>query len=184
MTQEEVIADVDQFVQENGFQEQRDLLVKGALIAKDPAEFESVPGITEEEIKVIRNEVLHRWWQPWRLYFTIVLCSVGAATQGWDQTGSNAANLSFPAQLGIPDTSGPNAELNSWIVGIVNAGPYIGASIMFVPLPYILDLLLTTFQRLLDDRPSKLPLWPTWHYLRFRHLLLYFPIWWCCLTNL
>lgn len=140
MTEEEVIADVDQFVQENDFQEQRELLVKGALIAKDPAEFESVPGITEEEITVIRKEVLHRWWQPWRLYFTIILCSVGAATQGWDQTGSNAANLSFPAQLGIPDTvatGAPNGQIaarNSWIVGVVNAGPYIGASILFVPL--------------------------------------------------
>ncbi|RMJ23199.1 galactose-proton symport [Aspergillus sp. HF37] len=64
MTPDEVIADVDQFVHENGFHEQREQLIKGALIAKDPAEFESVPGITEEEIHVIRNEVLHKWHQP------------------------------------------------------------------------------------------------------------------------
>lgn len=134
MTPDEVIADVDQFVQENGFHEQREHLVKGALIAKDPAEFESVPGITEEEIHVIRNEVLHKWHQPWRLYFTIFLCSVGAAVQGWDQTGSNGANLSFPEALGIPTKHGPNQALNEWIKGIVNAGPYIACSIMLVSL--------------------------------------------------
>lgn len=142
MTQEEVTADVDRFVQANGFQEQRDLLVKGALIAKDPPEFESVPGITEEEISAIKNEVLHKWRQPWRLYFTIVLCSIGAAVQGWDQTGSNGANLSFPEALGIPteptimvdgvEVHNPNANRNEWIKGVVNAGPYIACSIMFV----------------------------------------------------
>ncbi|RJE23315.1 galactose-proton symport [Aspergillus sclerotialis] len=140
MTQEEVIADVDQFAEANGFQEQRDLLVKGALIAKDPPEFESVPGITEEEISAIKNEVLHKWRQPWRLYFTIVLCSIGAAVQGWDQTGSNGANLSFPEALGIPtepkiivdgvEVVNPDANLNEWIKGVVNAGPYIACSII------------------------------------------------------
>lgn len=142
MTKEEVAADVDQFVQEHGFQEQRDVLIRGALIAKDPADFEDVPGITEDETAVIKKEVLHKWHQPWRLYFTIVLCSIGAAVQGWDQTGSNAANLSFPKQLGIPDKDpmtvngvkvpNPNAQHNSWIVGVINAGPYIGASMLSV----------------------------------------------------
>lgn len=142
MTKEEVAADVDQFVQEHGFQEQRDVLVRGALIAKDPADFEDVPGITEEEVAIVKKEVLHKWHQPWRLYFTIVLCSIGAAVQGWDQTGSNAANLSFPKQLGIPDletitvngvtVDNPNQKRNSWIVGVINAGPYIGASMLFV----------------------------------------------------
>lgn len=47
------------------------------------------------------------------------------------KTGSNGANLSFPDALGIPD-SGPVCdgqeswcESNSWIIGFVNAMPYI-----------------------------------------------------------
>lgn len=65
---------------------------------------------------------------------TIVLNSIAAAIQGWDQTGSNGANLSFPREFGIADTvpycdpSDPNAQLcqdNAWIVGFINATPYI-----------------------------------------------------------
>ena len=52
-------------------------------VAKDPPEFEEVPGITEPEKEAIRNEVLHKWRQPRSLYFTIILCSIGAAVQGW-----------------------------------------------------------------------------------------------------
>jgi hypothetical protein len=43
--------------------------------------------------------------------------------RGWDQTGSNGANLIFPQVLGIPTTAGsPNANVNQWIVGIINSG--------------------------------------------------------------
>jgi hypothetical protein len=39
--------------------------------------------MTEEEKTAIANETLHKWRQPKILYFTIILCSVGAAVQGW-----------------------------------------------------------------------------------------------------
>ena len=43
--------------------------------------------------------------------------------RGWDQTGSNGANLIFPQVLGIPTADGdPNASVNQWIVGIINSG--------------------------------------------------------------
>ena len=54
-----------------------------------------------------------------------------------DQTGSNGANLSWPDDFGVPDTQpkegpvpGVNYDYNSWIVGIVNAGPYIASAVM------------------------------------------------------
>ena len=77
------------------------------------------------------------------MYFTVVVCSLAAAVQcvlrnhrhshldtdllisyrGWDQTGSNGANLSFPQALGIDNTPGsPNAQRNDWIVGLINSG--------------------------------------------------------------
>lgn len=140
LTPDEVIADVDQFVRANGFENERDMIVKGALIARDPTEFESVPGITIEETEAIRNEVLHRWKQPVSLYFTIILCSIGAAVQGWDQTGSNGANLSFPDALGISTSPtvmvnghkvpNPDAGRNQWLQGLINAGPYIASALL------------------------------------------------------
>lgn len=36
-------------------------------------------------------------------------------------TLSLGANLSMPEMLGIPQHDNPNAELNQWLVGIINA---------------------------------------------------------------
>ncbi|KAJ4983726.1 arabinose-proton symporter [Stagonosporopsis vannaccii] len=128
ISEDECILDVDAFAKEHGFEDDRGLLVKGALISRDPTNFASVPGITEKETSAIANEVLHKWRQPRLLYFTIILCSIGAAVQGWDQTGSNGANLSFPTALGIPVKDNPNAERNQWYQGLINAGPYIASA--------------------------------------------------------
>ncbi|EGD94967.1 sugar transporter [Trichophyton tonsurans CBS 112818] len=122
----QLLRDVDEFATKYGIEDALPLLRKGALIAKDPANFETVEGLTDDERDSIRREVTHKWRQPWSMYFTIILCSIGAAVQGWDQTGSNGANLSFPKALGIDDSPGaPNAEVNSWLVGLVNSGCWL-----------------------------------------------------------
>ncbi|CAO1596963.1 MAG: hypothetical protein LQ349_003116 [Xanthoria aureola] len=121
---------VEDFAVEVGMTEQTSLLQKGALVAQDPPAFESIELLDEAEKDALRNEVLHKWRQPWSLYFTVVLCSIGAAVQGWDQTGSNGANLSWPIEFGVPDTGDNATDYNTWIVGIVNAGPYIGSALL------------------------------------------------------
>ncbi|KAJ5547923.1 hypothetical protein N7513_005157 [Penicillium frequentans] len=128
LTTEQVLRDVEEYAQEHQLSDILPELRKGALVARDPAEYESVPGLTQDEIEALRDEVLHRWRQPWALYFTIILCSVGAAVQGWDQTGSNGANLSFPDAFGIPETDSPDAVRNEWLVGVINAGPYLSSA--------------------------------------------------------
>ena len=132
---------VEDFAREAKMDEQIPLLQKGALVAQDPPAFESIDELDDHERDALRNEVLHKWRQPVALYFTVILCSVGAAVQGWDQTGSNGANLSWPIEFGVPDTipkvngvstpaPGVDYAYNSWIVGIVNAGPYIASAVM------------------------------------------------------
>lgn len=119
-------------------QDMTPLLQKGALVAQNPPAFEQIAELDEVERDALRNEVLHKWRQPFALYFTVILCSIGAAVQGWDQTGSNGANLSWPVDFGVPDavakgeTPDPNInyDKNSWIVGVVNAGPYLGSAFM------------------------------------------------------
>ncbi|KAL2008003.1 hypothetical protein VTN00DRAFT_7985 [Thermoascus crustaceus] len=125
LSQSQVLRDVTNFANEYQLNDILPLLKKGALVARDPASFESVEGLTENESNAIRDEVLHKWRQPMALYFTIILCSIGAAVQGWDQTGSNGANLSFPDAFGIPEKA---SERNQWIVGVVNAAPYIASA--------------------------------------------------------
>jgi hypothetical protein len=54
----------------------------GAMLAQAPEKFESVPGLTAQELEVLRNEFEHRWSQPWTMYLVIILCSMSAAVQG------------------------------------------------------------------------------------------------------
>lgn len=79
--EDQLIRDVERFAKEHDLTDLTDSLRKGALVAKNPPAFENVPGLTEEEKEAIRNEVLHKWRQPRALYFTIILCSIGAAVQ-------------------------------------------------------------------------------------------------------
>jgi len=118
---------VEMFATEQGLTDITPLLQKGALVAQDPARFEHLTELDEQERDVLREERTHKWRQPFALYATIVTCSIGAAVQGWDQTGSNGANLSFPTQFGIANPDVHNKD--PWIVGVVNAAPYLAAAV-------------------------------------------------------
>lgn len=125
--------DVEEFAREKGLTDITDLLKKGALVAQNPARAQEIEGLTAREREVLEFEAAHRWKHPLRLYVTIIVCSIGAAVQGWDQTGSNGANLSFPQQFGIghgEDPGHPNQVRDEWLVGLVNAGPYIGSAFL------------------------------------------------------
>ena len=67
-------------------------------MARDPSNYEDIEGaeaLNDAEIEALRDEVLHKWRQPLALYLTIVTCSVGAAVQGWDQTGALLSSSSL-----------------------------------------------------------------------------------------
>lgn len=127
---ERLMSNVDEFAQTHGLTDIATELRQGALVAQDPANFETVEGLSDSDKEALRDEVIHKWRQPRAMYMTVILCSVGAAVQGWDQTGSNGANLSFPVEFGIDDSdpSNPNYEHNLWLVGLVNAAPYIASA--------------------------------------------------------
>ncbi|KAL8893487.1 MAG: hypothetical protein Q9192_005214, partial [Flavoplaca navasiana] len=127
LTPEQLQRDVRAFARSNGLHEHLELLERAAQIAKDPHYFESVPGVTDREKVALGDERHRSFRQPHALYLTIIICSIGAAVQGWDQTGSNGANLNWPEAFGL------NTERTSndfWILGLVNAAPYIAASLI------------------------------------------------------
>ena len=128
---------VEDFAAEVQMNDYIPLLKKGALVAQDPPAFESINELEDSERDALRNEVLHKWRQPRSLYLTVILCSVGAAVQGWDQTGSNGANLSWPLAFGVPDQGAGSTARNGWIVGVVNAGPYIASASLLVIIPRV-----------------------------------------------
>ncbi|PHH85973.1 hypothetical protein CDD83_10910 [Cordyceps sp. RAO-2017] len=123
-----LLSNVDDFCRLKGLDAHRDILRKGALVAQDPTGYEDITGdeaLTEDEVEALRNEVLNKWRIPRLLYLTIITCSIGAAVQGWDQTGSNGANLQFPQALHI----GSKTIRDKILVGLVNAAPYIGTAL-------------------------------------------------------
>lgn len=121
-----------QFCVEKDLEEYEPTFVKGALVARDPDDFQEIPDLTQSDKDIFQYEKEHKWWGPMMLYFAIGVCAVGAATQGWDQTGSNGANLSFPTEFGIGeslDSGGPNAKRDTWLVGLINSAPYASAAL-------------------------------------------------------
>ena len=47
--------------------------------------------------------------------------------RGWDQTGSNGANLNWPQAFGLNTKDSSN---DVWILGLVNAAPYFAAALL------------------------------------------------------
>ncbi|KAK6440772.1 hypothetical protein LTR95_002996 [Oleoguttula sp. CCFEE 5521] len=130
----QLMRDVDTFATQYGFSgDEVELLKKGAIVAQNPADFENMPELDDYDRNALREEIMRRWKHPFALYFTIILNSIAAAIQGWDQTGSNGANLSFPKEFGIsadpPDcgasVNDPLCQKNAWLVGFINSCPYI-----------------------------------------------------------
>ena len=115
LTRKQLHEDVTAFCQEYGFQDKAETFFKGALVAQNPEHYETIPELTEEEKYYLRREVTHKWSLPRGLYYSIALCSLGSAIQGWDNGSANGAQLSYPEEFGIVD--------NTWLIGAINSGP-------------------------------------------------------------
>ncbi|KAM6537960.1 hypothetical protein FALCPG4_003855 [Fusarium falciforme] len=118
LSRDQVLADVDAFVEEKGLQEHRDDFRKGALVAQvnnQAGAFEQIDILTEEEKGVLRKEETHRWHQPFALYFLCTLCAGSAIVQGMDQTTVNGAQF----------------EINNvWMKGFTNGAPYLCSALI------------------------------------------------------
>lgn len=127
------MSDVEAFARDNALESETQILQRGALVAQNPTMYQQLD-LPRDEEDALRYEAAHKWKHPFKLYWTIFLCSMGAAVQGWDQTGSNGANLSFPQEFGIaggfrpPGPSNPNYARDNWLVGLINAAPYFASA--------------------------------------------------------
>lgn len=101
------------------------LFGRAALVARHPERFDAISELGEHERRALEYERDHKWHGPFMMWYAVGLCAVGAATQGWDQTGANGANLSFPQEFGID-----NKGRDEWIVGIINGIIFFSAGLM------------------------------------------------------
>lgn len=124
-TRAEVVANARAFAEEHDMSEHADLFGRAALVARDPKRFEMLEELTVDEKAALIYERDHKWHGPKMLWYSIGLCAVGAATQGWDQTGSNGANLSFPEEFGLV-----NEGRDEWIIGLINSIIFLTAGLI------------------------------------------------------
>lgn len=129
-SKEQVVYDAEAFARDNGMPEHVELFGRAALVARDPEKFDQVTELSDDERTALAYEHTHKWHGPAMLWYSIGLCAIGAATQGWDQTGSNGANLSFPQEFGLDSTPENPNERGEWIVGIINAIIFLTAGLM------------------------------------------------------
>lgn len=104
--------------------EHAELFGRAALVARE-MDINAIPELDDEELHALQHEKTHKWHCSKMLWYSIGLCAVGAATQGWDQTGANGANLSFPKEFGIDQPGN-----DEWIVGIINSIIFLTAGLM------------------------------------------------------
>ncbi|EIW72341.1 hypothetical protein TREMEDRAFT_24694 [Tremella mesenterica DSM 1558] len=105
---------VDDFCAEYGF-EDKDLWNRAAILAQNPNDYDGIPELSQDDKYWAKREVTNKWDLTGQMWFLCFVASLGSAIQGWDSTGANGANLSFPREFGI--------ENNTWLVGMVNSGP-------------------------------------------------------------
>jgi hypothetical protein len=127
LTTEEILKDVDSFVEQNGLQEYHDEFRKGALLAQvsnTPQAFEHIETISEEEKVVLRREETHKWDQPFMLYFLCILCAGSAVVQGMDQTAVNGAQEFYYKTFNIEGDENANLQ------GLLNGAPYLCSALI------------------------------------------------------
>lgn len=113
---------VKSFIGENRIPVTYEVLLKGARMIKHEdlarsgrslsEKQRSIPGLTQADLDLLKTEG-HWRHQPLTLYMTVALASVAAIVQGWDQTGTNGANLQWPKEFisgyKATDLTGQNA---------------------------------------------------------------------------
>ncbi|KAF4337122.1 polyol transporter 5 [Fusarium beomiforme] len=127
VTPEQAAHDARVFAETHGLSEHAELFSRAALVARDNEQFNMVKELKEDERQALEYERDHKWHGPKMLWYSISLCAIGAATQGWDQTGSNGANLSFPQEFGLDEAK---SVRDQWIVGLVNSIIFLTAGLI------------------------------------------------------
>ncbi|KIJ12349.1 L-arabinose isomerase [Paxillus involutus ATCC 200175] len=117
-----LLGDVEVFANEKSLLHILPELKKGALLAQDGNCYTQVDGFSEDEKRVLAEEVSNKWRQTGTLYQMVVMTSLAAAVQGMDEAVINGAQIIYPRQFGLGD---PTSQRDSWLIGLINSAPYL-----------------------------------------------------------
>lgn len=90
LEEEEVRRQVDNFMTETSPGLYRRFFEMGAFIAQNDRAFEGPRdddlSLTDDEKESLDRETTSQWRQPRALWYLVILCAIGASTQGWDES--------------------------------------------------------------------------------------------------
>ncbi|PSR90503.1 and other transporter-domain-containing protein [Coniella lustricola] len=123
--QVELIRLSEEYCARHGFQNEQDIRAfrLGALIAGNNFQWDTISGLTQEEIAGLEFERDHKYKSlPKTLIGVVVVCALCAAVQGMDETVVNGAQSFYKVQFGIGDSS---SQRDTWLLGLLNSAPYL-----------------------------------------------------------
>lgn len=94
-TPQRIDTEIETFVQEAGLRDDKDFIYRGAKLAQDKNAFERPHDPLKYRDDLDEKEWLHqessgkgkeKFRQTWTLYSLVIVCSIGATVQGWDES--------------------------------------------------------------------------------------------------
>ncbi len=127
ISKEQLLQQVEAFCRDNNLSEHIDAFRRGALVAQNPTEFESIAELTDEDRNILTREQTHRWSQPLTLYWLVIMCSLAAAVQGMDETVNNGAQALYLKQLNVTSDRFSEGMVDN-LTGLIVGAPYCKGS--------------------------------------------------------
>ncbi|KZO92569.1 hypothetical protein CALVIDRAFT_487233 [Calocera viscosa TUFC12733] len=121
MSQAELIDAAEKYCTLHGMEEHLKMFKRGALLAAQPHNFDTVKDLTEDERVRLEEETTHKWRQPAMMYYVALISSLAAVVQGMDEAVVNGAQIFYYDILGI---SGKDTY-HTTLQGLVNSAPYL-----------------------------------------------------------
>lgn len=123
--EDQVLGEVEEIVMQNGLQEYRELLTRGALLANSPESLQK-DEYTDVERKAISRETTHPISSLSRVMLLAAICTSCAALNfGMDESAISGAVMGFTKQFNIT---------NANVQGLTVASPYLTAALFGSPL--------------------------------------------------
>ena len=103
LTEAEMRNKVDDFIQETNLSLYHQHFLKGAFLNQNDEAFKHTRdddlSLSDEESTSLLEEKTRRWKHPRAQWELVILCAIGAATQGWDESAVDGGEAPAPAHL-------------------------------------------------------------------------------------
>lgn len=121
---------IEMAIEVDGDHPETELFIMAAEIARDPPNFSRVRNLTPAQRDALgREKGLGVFKQPKAFNVTMALLCLSALIQGWVESTSNVANLTWPKQLNIVQEDGQLDKRGKWIFAATSAAPFLSGSI-------------------------------------------------------